>query len=56
MDLNKLKKIIPIIAFGTAFLWGQLGNAWDKSWIAIPVGGMAVGILHALTKDNGKDD
>lgn len=56
LNLKKLNAIIPIVSCGTAFLWGQLGNAWDKSWIAVPVGGMLMGILNILGKKNNDDD
>lgn len=54
MDIKTLKKIIPIVALGVTWLWGMLGNAWNISWIAVAIGGMIVGILHAMDKD--KDD
>lgn len=53
IDLKKLNAIIPIVSCGTAFLWGQLGNAWNISWIAVPIGGMLMAILNILGK---KDD
>lgn len=53
MSLKKLNKIIPIVALAVTWLWGMLGNAWNISWIAVPIGGVLMGIVHVL---DGKDD
>ena len=53
MSLKKLNQIIPIVSAGVMFLWGFLGNAWDKSWIAVVIGGMLMAIVRILDK---KDD
>lgn len=50
MSLKKLNQIIPIVSAGVMFLWGFLGNAWDKSWIAVVIGGMLMGIVRILDK------
>ncbi len=54
MNLKTLCKIMPIVGCGVMLVWGFLGNAWDKSWIAAAIGGMLSGILHAI--DQGKND
>ena len=48
MSIKKLNRIIPIVSLATAWLWGMLGNAWNISWIAVPIGGMLMGIIHIL--------
>lgn len=54
MNIKTLNRIIPIVSCGVTFLWGMLGNAWNISWIVVAIGGMLMGILHAI--DKGKED
>ena len=55
MNIKTLNRIIPIVSCGVTFLWGMLGNAWNISWIAVAIGGMLMGILHAIDK-GGEDE
>lgn len=56
MNLKTLSKIMPILGGGVMLVWGFLGNAWDKSWIAAAIGGVLSGILHVIDQGNNDKD
>ena len=55
----KLKVLIPIIAMVSAaamIIWGTLGNAWNVSWIAVFVGGIAMAIISVIAGAKEKEE
>ena len=54
MDMKKLAPVISIVSVVIMFLWGMLGNGWDKSWLAVFIGGAVIAVLSILNK--GKDN
>ena len=56
MDMKKIVPIISIVSVVVMFLWGMLGNGWDKSWIAVFIGGAAIAVLSILNKDKEKKE
>ena len=52
MELKKLIPVISIVSVAVMILWGMLGNAWDKSWLAVFVGGIAITVISILNKGN----
>lgn len=55
----KLKVLIPIIAMVSAavmVIWGYLGNAWNVSWIAVFVGGIAMAIISVIAGAKEKEE
>ena len=56
MDMKKLPVVINAVGVLVMMLWGVIGNAWDKSWIAVCVSGVISGVIYALYgKDNKKE-
>ena len=55
MDLKKLIPVISIVSVAVMILWGTLGNAWDKSWLAVFVGGILMAVVNVLGKNNNDD-
>ena len=54
----KLKVLIPIIAMVSAavmVIWGTLGKAWNVSWIAVFVGGIAMAIISVIAGAQEKE-
>ena len=59
------KLLIPIIAMvsvAVMIIWGTVGNAWNISWLAVFVGGIAMAIVSMFLgakekagKDNNKE-
>ena len=56
MDLKKLNVIIPIVSVGVMIVWGTLAKSYDKSWLAVFVGGIIMTIFNVMGKKNGRDD
>lgn len=53
MNLKKINNIIPFLSVGTMVVWGVLANDWSKSWLAVFIGGILMGILNVVgRKDN----
>ena len=48
LDFKQLSSIIGIISVLVMMLWGFLGNGWDKSWLAVVVGGVLIAILKVV--------
>ena len=48
MSFDQLAKIIGIVSVLVMMLWGFLGNGWDKSWLAVVVGGVLIAILKVV--------
>ena len=51
MDTKKLIPIISVVSVAVMMLWGTLGNAWDKSWLAVFIGGIAITVISIMNKD-----
>lgn len=47
-DVKELPLIINAIGVLVMFLWGFIGNAWDKSWIAVCVSGVLSGLCYSM--------
>ena len=56
MDYKKLATVIPMLSVAVMIAWGVLGNAWDKSWIAVAIGGILAAVLRVMAGDNKSDD
>lgn len=53
------KLLIPIIAMvsvAVMVVWGFLGNAWNISWIAVFIGGIAMAIVAMILGAKAKAD
>ena len=50
MSFNQISKIIGVVGVVVFLLWGALGNAWGKSWIALVVSVLAVEVIK-IVKD-----
>ena len=53
------KLLIPIIAMvsvAVMVVWGFLGNAWNISWIAVFIGGIAMAIIAMILGAKAKAD
>ncbi len=54
MDYKKLATVIPMLSVAVMIAWGVLGNAWDKSWIAVAIGGILAAVVRVMA--GGKSD
>lgn len=55
-DMKKIPTILSMLGVLVMILWGVLGDAWDKSWIAACVGGVLSGCCYILFgKDKKKE-
>ena len=53
------KLLIPVIAMvsvAVMVVWGFLGNAWNISWIAVFIGGIAMAIIAMILGAKAKAD
>ena len=53
------KVLLPIIAMvsvAVMIVWGFLGNAWNISWIAVFIGGIAMAIAAVILGVKEKAD
>ena len=52
------KKLIPVIAMASVAImvvWGMfVPDGWNKSWLAVFLGGIAIAIVSIMNKDGGK--
>ena len=46
--IGKISSVIMLIAVIVFFLLGFVGNYWNISWIAFPVGGILCGIVSII--------
>ena len=51
MDTKKLIPIIAVVSVAVMVIWGTLANDWNKSWLAVFVGGIAMFVVNILNKD-----
>ena len=51
MDTKKLIPIISVVSVAVMMLWGTLGNAWDKSWLSVFIGCIAITFISMMNND-----
>ena len=54
--LGVLFPVIAIISVAVMIVWGMLGNAWNISWIAVFIGGIAMAIVAMILGAKAKAD
>ena len=54
MNRKTLNTIIPIVSVGVMVVWGTLAKSYDKSWLAVFVGGILMAVINVIGKN--KDD
>ena len=55
MNLKILNTIIPMASLLIFFIWGWIEGNYQHSWIIFMVGGMAMGVLSAISKNREKE-
>ena len=53
MNRKTLNTIIPIVSVGVMVVWGTLAKSYDKSWLAVFVGGILMTVINVIGKNKG---
>lgn len=56
MNLKALIPIIAMVSVAVMVVWGVLGNAWNISWIAVFIGGIAMAIVSVINGAKAKEE
>ena len=54
MNLKMLNIIIPLVSVGVMIVWGTLAKSYDKSWLAVFIGGILMAIVNVIGRNKDK--
>ena len=54
MNLKMLNIIIPLVSVGVMIVWGTLAKSYDKSWLAVFVGGILMAVINVIGRNKDK--